>query len=702
MTSGPDISVDARSEPVIDTSKEAAGLAQLVVRRVRLAAACRALFLHQLWSDDERDSAARPIDRLALQADNPEAETSFRTSDQQAAAFWRAQQETDALIGCLDDERYQRLVDVFGLDRQARALLHLTLAIAFDPGLGPLLRHISPAEHIDYPTDELASRMFFESSFGSWQEDAALARWQICHRVPMGGNLPDRIELEPAVRRYLSGGEPIAACLLDCMQLIRPREPLDSWPVEETASELQRILQESPEASLQLEISGNAGSGRKTFSAAVASELGLGLFAVDLDRADKYPVNDVLVAAHRSAFLSSSAIFFKGHRATVPVLPVDLTQFPVIFIGQNGTQNVSMAGAEPNGQGASVRVSLPEPTVDERLKLWRRLYPPCATWKQEDLIHLAERHKANPGIIARIAQLAPRDASAASAHIRALDHDRFGHLATRVTCPFGFDDLVLPLRLETHLKALVHEARSRERFWEKPQINRLFSQGRGLVALFTGPPGTGKTMAAQVIAAELQLDLYRIDVSALISKYIGETMENIQRVLEAARAVDVVLLFDEADGLFARRTELGNSNDRHANTDTGHLLQAIESFSGIALLASNRKRNMDEAFTRRLRYIVEFPIPDETARLRIWHNTLGEMFDQRTLLRLSSAVDLLAHRIDLTGAHIKQSLLTAAFSADAQGRPLELEHLLIGIDSELMKDGRALNARDRLELEAMQ
>ncbi|WP_419913173.1 ATP-binding protein [Hoeflea sp.] len=676
-------------------------LAALVVRRVRLAAACRAAFLHGLWQQEEQDETARPVDRLARQMDNPHAETVFRQADPEASALAKAADETAALLSQFDDLPFRRLVDTFGLDAAEQALLHLALAVEFDPAIGALLRHVSPHDRVDYPTDAVAVRLFGAETTGLWREHGPAARWRILVREPMGPALPDRLSVDPSIRRFLCGDGSMPAPLLGIARVVNPREPLSGWPVVQTAERLSRMLEDRREEPATVAVNGQPGSGRKTFCAAVAAELGLSLLAVDLDRVPADALEDVLIAAHRHAYLTGTVPLLEGHHARAAWLPLDLAAFPLTFALPGSGVAVAADAAAERSEPVFV-VDLGVPTAEERTALWRRLCPSSISWKQGEIEGLAARHRTLPGAIVRVAETVPAGAAEAGEALRAMDRDRFGKLAQHIACAFTFDDLVLPDRPQRQIRTLVHEARARERFWEKPGADRLFAQGRGLTALFAGPPGTGKTMAAQVIAADLELDLYRVDVSALVSKYIGETMENVQQVLDIARSIDAVLLFDEADGFFARRTELNNSNDRHANQDTGHLLQAIETYPGIVLLASNRKRNIDEAFTRRLRYIVEFPPPDDAARRRIWRQIVAEVFGEATLARLSAPIEGIARRIDVTGAQIKQALLTAAFAADADGCDLDVAHLLDGVDAELMKDGRALTARERSELEAGQ
>jgi SpoVK/Ycf46/Vps4 family AAA+-type ATPase len=267
-------------------------------------------------------------------------------------------------------------------------------------------------------------------------------------------------------------------------------------------------------------------------------------------------------------------------------------------------------------------------------------------------------------------------------------------------------DLVVQRQVSEVLRDFIYEAEERSALWAKDNIRRLFPQGRSLMALLSGPSGTGKTMSAQVIAAELGLDLFRIDLAAVVSKYVGETSRNLQRILSRARHMDVVLLFDEADALLGRRTEIKDAHDRFANTDTNYLLQALESdYQGIALLSTNRKENIDDAFLRRVRYLIEFPKPDAGQRLILWRKFIAELAGIETLSdtnnesqSLHDGLQIIAGGIELTGAQIKYAVLAALFAARRDRQFLQLRHLLRGVDRELMKTGRVLTERERERL----
>jgi SpoVK/Ycf46/Vps4 family AAA+-type ATPase len=209
----------------------------------------------------------------------------------------------------------------------------------------------------------------------------------------------------------------------------------------------------------------------------------------------------------------------------------------------------------------------------------------------------------------------------------------------------------------------------------------------GVTVLFSGPPGTGKTMAAGVIARRLGLDLYRIDLSSVVSKYVGETEQNLDRIFAAAEISNAILLFDEADALFGRRTETRDAHDRYANLEVSYLLQRVETYDGVAILASNLRKNIDDAFTRRMRFAIEFPLPGEAERRRIWERVWPEE------LPLEAGLDAgeLAARFDLAGGGIRNVAVAAAFLAAADGGRVRLEHVLQATRREYEKTRRILH-----------
>ncbi len=260
-----------------------------------------------------------------------------------------------------------------------------------------------------------------------------------------------------------------------------------------------------------------------------------------------------------------------------------------------------------------------------------------------------------------------------------------GDLAQAVMPRFGFDDLMLPVKQSAQLAELIQATRSLTKVHYEWGTARVWGEG-GLSALFAGPPGTGKTMAAEAIAHTVGMPLYRIDLSQVVNKYIGETEKNLRRLFDVADASDVILFFDEADALFGKRTEVKDAHDRYANLEVSYLLERMERFKGLAILATNRKRDLDEAFLRRLRYLVEFPLPEKEERLRIWRSVIPEGVDAQAL-----DLEFLAQRFALAGGHIRAIVFHACLqSASTDGpRRLEMPAVIHAVKRELDKLGRA-------------
>ena len=216
------------------------------------------------------------------------------------------------------------------------------------------------------------------------------------------------------------------------------------------------------------------------------------------------------------------------------------------------------------------------------------------------------------------------------------------------------------------------------------------SLGRGLNVLFSGPSGTGKTMAADIMSGELKLDLYKIDLSAVVSKYIGETEKNLDRIFKEAQDSNAILFFDEADAIFGKRSEVRDSHDRYANIEIAYLLQKMEEYDGIVILATNLRKNLDEAFARRMHFSVEFPLPEESDRYRIWQR----VFPKEAPLSKDADLQFMARQFKVTGGNIKNIALGAAFLAAADGRVINTEHLIRTTKREYQKIGRLCTEAD--------
>ena len=273
---------------------------------------------------------------------------------------------------------------------------------------------------------------------------------------------------------------------------------------------------------------------------------------------------------------------------------------------------------------------------------------------------------------------------------RQVSNPRLTALARKIIPRYSWDDIVLPTDQLSMLHEIVDTVRQRGRVLDEWGLGSKLVASRGVTVLFAGPPGTGKTMAAEVISTELGIDLYKIDLSTIVSKYIGETEKNLERIFQEAEASNAILFFDEADALFGKRSEVKDSHDRYANIEISYLLQRMEAYDGVTMLATNLRANLDQAFTRRLQFAVDFPFPEESDRLRIWQTLFPPDVPR------SSDVDFpwLAKRFKMAGGNIRNIIVSAAYLAAANGGAVNMTYLLHGTRRELQKMGRLVPEGD--------
>jgi SpoVK/Ycf46/Vps4 family AAA+-type ATPase len=260
-------------------------------------------------------------------------------------------------------------------------------------------------------------------------------------------------------------------------------------------------------------------------------------------------------------------------------------------------------------------------------------------------------------------------------------------LATKISPRYGWEDIVLPVDTIAQMREMVNTVRQRPVVYGKWGFGQKLSLGKGLSALFAGESGTGKTMAADIMAGELELDLYKIDLSMLVSKYIGETEKNLRKVFSEAETSNAILFFDEADAIFGKRSEVKDSHDRYANVEISYLLQRMESYDGLVILATNMRSNLDEAFTRRLHFITEFPFPEASDREVIWKVN----FPKQTPIANDVDFRLLAERYRIAGGNIRNIIMAAAFLAADDGQIVGMDHLFHAARREYQKIGRLID-----------
>jgi ATPase family associated with various cellular activities (AAA) len=346
----------------------------------------------------------------------------------------------------------------------------------------------------------------------------------------------------------------------------------------------------------------------------------------------------------------------------------------------------------PSDSGIAT-IHVPAPSRAEQRQLWRAALNGAARQIESEIDAIVQQFDLGGPAIAGIVERAGRAGMPISAETlwracREQSGMALDDLACRLSPCYGWDDIVLPDDVHAQLRDLAGQVRQRGRVYEGWGFGAQLTRGRGITALFAGASGTGKTMAAEIVAADLALDLYRIDLAGVVSKYIGETEKNLRHIFEVAEHCGAILFFDEADALFGTRTEVRDSHDRYANLEVNYLLQRMEDYAGLAILATNRRAALDSAFLRRLRFVIEFPFPNADDRRRIWERVFpADAPTERLELALLS-------RLDLSGGNIKAIALNAAFLAAARQAPIGMPAVMQAAAREYAKLSRPISATE--------
>lgn len=435
-----------------------------------------------------------------------------------------------------------------------------------------------------------------------------------------------------------------------------------------------------------------------------AVELGRDLIEVDLAAAIKSGVSVELavVLALRDAKLIGAIPFLLGWDACLQegVLPTqvfeNLCDYPdwIFISGENRWQ---AAGIERYRRIRWVKV--PNPAYSQRMALWKFFLGKQGEEGKYDIPNLAGQFLLTSDQI-RDAVATAVDMSAQSGK-ELTDRDlmdaarfhsspRLSSLAMKIEPRYSWDDIVLPGDQMEMLKEIIGTVRGRPIVLEEWGVGKKLTASSGITILFAGPPGTGKTMAAEVIAGELGLDLYKINLATIISKFIGETEKNLEKIFNEAENSNAILFFDEADALFGKRSEVKDSHDRYANIEISYLLQRMELYNGVTILATNLRANLDEAFTRRLQFAVDFPFPDHVYRLQIWETLFPPGVPRDAKLNFEK----LAVNFKLAGGNIRNVIVSAAYLAVSDGGKVTMDHLMHSTRRELQKMGRLISEEE--------
>jgi len=532
------------------------------------------------------------------------------------------------------------------------------------------------------------------------------------------------IKLDEQIVRLLTGGEGIDPRLAPFCELIEPAISFDQTPldpdIQRTLIDLAAQWRETRRLT-RLYFHGPGGAGQAHTAEALAREAGSRLLSADLARAPSSNVEFEIAidALFREAWLLDAVLFVHNADAIGP--DEALLKYGRLMSGIAGSRTITiLTGSRPwappqrisdTRATGVVTVELPVPGFEERRAWWRRsLQYERLDVDPDALDAVADRYRLSPGQIEEaasslrnLARLRGGDVADRPAeeprHVESRElfaaarlqtgHD-LGSLTRKVESRYAWADIVLPADALAQLREISQRVVLQRQVFDDWGFGEKLSHGKGVNALFTGPSGTGKTMAAGIMANELSLDLYQIDLSRIVSKWVGETEKNLDRIFTAAENANAILFFDEADALFGKRSEVRDSHDRYANVEISYLLQKMEEYEGIAILATNLRANLDEAFVRRLAFTVQFPFPDDESRRRIWTG----IWPAATPVDADVDAAYLAKQFKLSGGNIKNIALAAAVLAAADGSAVRMTHVLHATRREYQKMGKALTELD--------
>jgi len=571
-----------------------------------------------------------------------------------------------------------------------RDVLLLCAGVEIDPEFNELCSRDPQYQHLLQPTFHVALANLSEAHWAAITPASPLRFWRLIEvdrRDQTLANSP--LRLDERILHYLVGADYLDERLANFFQVVHAPQTMP--PSYRTQAE--RIMNlwadKSGEAPI-IHLTGDWQSGRSMLAAASCAALGLRLYSLN---ASEIPANSIeretlLRLWQRESLLLRSALLLVADDADAESLR--LARNLARRVG--GLLFVSGDLALRSEAVATVEIDLPQ--ASEQRAIWEESLGPLAARLNGQLDEVVTQFRFDPERIRSVARAVREIASEEEfekslwRECRVESRAPLKELAECIEPKARWDDLVLPAEHLQTLGEIAAQVRQRMKVYQSWGFAMRNDRGLGITALFAGPSGTGKTLAAEVLANDLQLDLHHIDLSQVVSKYIGETEKNLRAVFNAAEQTGAVLLFDEADALFGKRSEVRDSHDRYANIEVSYLLQRMEAYRGLAILTTNKRGSLDPAFMRRLRFVITFPFPDGPQRAKIW----ARIFPPETPVRDLDVLKLA--RLNVAGGNIRNIALNAAFLAADLGEPVQMNHLLRTARSECSKIEKQITAAE--------
>jgi hypothetical protein len=588
----------------------------------------------------------------------------------------------------------ETLCQIFQLSSFDREMLLLCAGMEFDSGWAELCAAVQGDPRKNYPTLGLALSAMPGATWSSLTPNAPLRRWQLLE-IGAGNALTNSpIRIAERILNYIAGTQHCDEQLTGLIQPVNASTslvPSHQQVVENmTKAWTQAIEAGSRLADLPvIQLCGEDALSKRAIAHQACHKVGLYLHGMSAevipnDNPSAYRIKSL---CEREYLLSDTTLLLDcdhldqvdAQRESAIAQLIDSLELPLIITGRDRRRQ---------RQRSIITFEIHHPTTEEQRFLWQQSLTPFPADFAAKIPTLVSHFNLGSAAI-QTACLQAQNMPEPTPQIlwdacRVQARPRLDELSQRIESSADWEDLILPDQERRVLQEVAAHVKQRSHVYENWGFGAKSKRGLGISALFAGGSGTGKTMAAEVLAKELQLDVYRIDLSSVVSKYIGETEKNLRRVFDAAEGGGVILLFDEADALFGKRGEVKDSHDRYANMEVGYLLQRMEAYRGLAILTTNLKGSIDQAFLRRIRFIVQFPFPDATQRAEIWRRSFPA---QTPLAELDFAK---LAKLNVAGGNIRSIVLNAAFLAASAGDSVDMSHILQAAKSEYLKLERPL------------
>ncbi|NBF39489.1 MAG: AAA family ATPase [Spirochaetes bacterium] len=692
--------------------------------RLRLLLHRKVVWLRSIWEDDPLAGYEGTVVSDA-RADR----ALFAPSDDAEHAFYRKDERANEITGDLQRVRQaltrqkkemqeaglvpalELLGQMFGLTTFECDVLLLCLAPELDASFQKLYAYVQDDPSKSHATPQLAIQLFTgttvdtdrgaglsrEDVWNSFTPQAPLRRFRLIQMSSDQASEITRsirpIHLDERVAAYLRGENRIderASIVLGEVSPV-PAPPVHDELIEKLVSTLSSRLEQGIRPAVHLK--GSETAGKMAVAQVVSDRLNLDLYRLAIGQlpSSRAERRGMLRLLEREAVLLQTAFYVNApatgaaDESSEAIIEEVLDELDVtLFIG---------AGSFSRGERTIYEAELMKPDPSAQRKLWSRVLGEAELRLNGRVADIAQQFDFGPEHMVKAvaaarnrAQMEGTDGEIAPDDLwqacRNQARGKMDDLARPIAPTYGWEDIVLPDDTYDQLREIAAQVGRRSRVYDEWGFQDRLSRGLGISALFAGPSGTGKTMAAEILAHDLELDLYRIDLASIVSKYIGETEKNLKKVFDAAERSGAILFFDEADALFGKRTEVSESHDRYANIEIDYLLQRMEEYRGLAVLATNRKGDLDRAFLRRLRFIVEFPRPDTAHRHLIWE----QAFPPETPVGSLDYASL--SRLEITGANIQNIALNAAFLAAENDDAVEMKHVIHAARREYEKIGK--------------